>query len=77
MGSYPERLPSLESLFPGYQFLRIGEQIRRQYFRIGEVLETEQVSPDDGSDRIVPVTMPTQILFGLFSKVFKIRHRRN
>lgn len=78
MGSYLERLPSLESFFPGYQFLRIGEpEIRRQYLRIGEVLEAGQVSPDDGSDRIVPVAMPAQILLSLFSKIFEIRHRRN
>jgi hypothetical protein len=28
-------------------------------------------------DRIVPFTMPAQILFGLLLEVFGIRHRRN
>jgi hypothetical protein len=40
------------------------------------MLETGQVVPDDGSDGIIPLTVPSQILFGLLSKVFEIRHRR-
>jgi hypothetical protein len=78
MSSCSERLPSLKALFARNEFLRVGQpESCRQNFLIGKLMEPGQVFPDDGSDRIILLMVPSQILFGLFSEVFEIRHRRN
>jgi len=76
--SCSQRLPSCKALFARNKFLRVSQaKSRRQNFLIGEVTEPGQVFPDHGGDGIIPLAMPSQILPGLFSEVFEVRHRRN
>ena len=76
--SCSQRLPSCKALFARNKFLRVSQaKSRRQNFLIGEVTEPGQEFPDHGGDGIIPLAMPSQILHGLFSEVFEVRHRRN
>ena len=77
MGSCFKRLPSIESLLPCNQFLRIGQlELCRQNVLIRERMEPGHVGPNNGSDRIISLTVPSQVLLGLFPEVFEVRHRR-
>src|ERR1700689_3449414 len=77
VSSCSERLPSLEALFARNQFLRVS-QLKGclQHLLIGKLAEPSQMFPDDSCDGIIPLAVPSQILFGLFFEVFKVRHSR-
>jgi hypothetical protein len=75
--SFLKRLPAFESLVPGDELLRIRELERRvEDFRIAELPETRQHSPDLRGDRIIAVAVPAQNKLRLLPEIFEIGHGR-
>jgi hypothetical protein len=61
-----ERLPTLETVLPRHQFLRVAEfETLRKNFRVGHPAKAGQARPDLRRDRMVPVAMPAQDQLGL------------